>query len=77
MTKKVDVSTSPLPLTSTITATIAKNNNNGTVSHGTSLHSQFDSRVHQQAVCIPLGGCVASLLSAKPPFQSVLLKFWN
>lgn len=62
MTKKVDVSTSPLPLSSTMTASIAKNNNEGTVSRGTSLHSQIeaiatsdgrlDDRVHQQAPAI-------------------------
>ena len=60
MTKKVDVSTSPMPLTTAMTASIAKNNNEGVASRGTSLHSQIeaiatsddrlDERVHQQAV---------------------------
>ncbi|CAB4040462.1 Hypothetical predicted protein, partial [Paramuricea clavata] len=57
MTKKVDVSTSPMPLTNTMS--IAKNNNEGVASRANSLHSQIeaiatsderlDERVHQQA----------------------------
>ena len=60
MTKKVDVSTSPMPLSTTITASIAKTNNEVAASRGTSLHSQIEAiatsderleeRVHQQAV---------------------------
>jgi hypothetical protein len=60
MTKKVDVSTSPMPLTNTMS--IAKNNNEGVASRATSLHSQIeaiatsderlDERVHQQAVSV-------------------------
>ncbi|XP_028399124.1 ubiquitin-associated protein 2-like [Dendronephthya gigantea] len=61
LAKKVDVSTSPMPLTTTMTASLAKNNE-GVASRATSLHSQIealttsderlDERVHQQAPAI-------------------------
>ena len=67
MTKKVDVSTSPMPLTTAMTQSIAKNNNEGVASRATSLHSQIEAiatsedrleeRVHQQAVSVIMTLC--------------------
>lgn len=62
LTKKVDVSTSPMPMTATMTSSIAKSSTEDVGSRVTSLSSQIeaiatsdnplDDRAHQQAVRI-------------------------
>ena len=84
MTKKVDVSTSPMPLTTTMTASMAKNNNEGVASRATSLHSQIeaiataderlDERVHQQAVSVAF---MNDTVSDKTPGMEKVSDHWS